>query len=61
MDDIGKRMAIQNSAEIRREPQSASDLPQTSEKDPGVRHLRCWRQVLGITRITDDRAGRDPA
>src|SRR6266849_1717188 len=61
VDDIGERMPIQNSMKIRREPLSARDLSQASEEDLGVRHLRRWRQVLGVARITNNCARRDPA
>jgi len=61
MNHVGERMAIQNSMKIRREPHSASDLPQTSEEDCGAAHLRAWGEVLRVARIADERVGRDPA
>src|SRR6266852_3006981 len=60
MDHIGERMPIQNSMKIRREPQSASNLSQTSEEDFGVTHLRRWRQVLRVARIANYCVRRDP-
>src|ERR1700686_5465333 len=39
MDHIGERMPIQNSTEIRCEPQSASDLSQNSKENLGAWHL----------------------
>src|SRR6266403_3721498 len=61
MDHIGERMPIQNSMKIRREPQSASDLSQTSEEDFGAKHLCSWGEVLRVARIANDCVGRDPA
>src|SRR5712664_750254 len=61
MNHIGEWMPIQNSMKIRREPQSASDLSQTSEEDFGARHLRPRRQVLRVARIANDCVGRDVA
>jgi len=58
MDHIGEWMPIQNSTKIRREPQSARDLSQTSEEDFGSRHLRTWRQSSD-NRIANDGVGRD--
>src|SRR5215813_14602785 len=48
MDHIGERMAIEDSAEIRHEGHSASDLSQTSKEDFGVRHLGAGREVLRV-------------
>src|SRR5215469_9045829 len=59
MDHIGEWMAIQDPTKFRREPQSASDLSQTSKEDFGPTHLRAWRQVLRVARIANDRLGRD--
>src|SRR3981081_1586180 len=53
MDHVGERMPIQNSMKIRRKPQSASDLSQTSEEDFGAKHLRPWRQVLRVALIAN--------
>src|ERR1700736_1340876 len=61
MDHIGEWMPINNAVKLRRESQSASDLSQTTEEDFCVRHLRAWGQVLRVTRIANDGAGRDPA
>src|SRR5712691_3999228 len=61
VDDIGKRMPVQNSVKIRRETQSTGDLSQTSEEDFGAGHLGAWRQVLRVARIANDYLGRDPA
>ena len=61
MNDIGERMAIQNSVKIRREPHSARDLSQTSEEDSVVGHLRDWREVFRIARIANDGVGSDAA
>src|SRR5207237_6997725 len=61
MDHIGERMPIQNPTEIRRKPQSASDLSQTSEEDRSAKHLRGWRQVLRVACIANERVRRDPA
>src|SRR5260370_11819247 len=54
-------MPIQNSMKMRRKPQSASDLSQTSEEDFGSRHLRAGRQVLRVACIANDCVGGDPA
>src|SRR5580692_8064658 len=59
MDHIGEWMAIQNSMKIRREPQSARDLSETSEEDRGAKQLRPWRQVLWVARVANERAGRN--
>src|ERR1700687_2155029 len=61
MDHIGERMPIQNSMKIRRKPQSAGDLSQTSEENFGAKHLRAWGQVLRVARIANDCMWRDPA
>ena len=61
MDHVGEGMPIQNSMNIRREPQSAGDLSQTSEEDFGTRHLCAGRQVLGVAGIANDCVGRDAA
>jgi hypothetical protein len=61
MDHIGERMAIQNSMKIRRELHSASDLSQASEEDCGAKHLRPWRQVLRVARITNECMRRNAA
>src|SRR5580704_6160949 len=61
MDHIGERMPIQNSVKVRREPQSARDLSQTSEEDRGVKQLRPWRQVLWVARIANECVGRNLA
>src|SRR6516164_1585404 len=39
MHDVWKRMAIQNSAKIRRESHSTADLSQASKEDPRSGHL----------------------
>src|SRR5215471_19480002 len=54
-------MPVQNSMKVRRETQSAGDLSQTSKEDFGVRHLRAWRQVLGVARVADDCVRSDAA
>src|SRR5437870_2917935 len=55
---IGERMAIQNSTEIRREFQSASDLSEASEEDGGVRGGGRWRQILRVAGIANNSVGR---
>src|SRR5215813_1339435 len=61
MDHIRERMPVQNSMKIRRETQSASDLSQPSKEDFRARHLRAWKEILGVTRIANDCVGRDAA
>src|SRR5438105_2654257 len=56
---IGERMAIQNSTEIRREFQSASDLSEASEEDGGVGRDGRWRQILRVAGIANNRVGCD--
>src|SRR5580658_4193032 len=61
MDHIGERMPIQNSMKVRREPQSAGDLSQTSEEDRGAKQLRPRRQVLWVARIANECVGSNLA
>src|ERR1700722_14446788 len=61
MNHIREGMPIQNSVEIRRERYSAGNLSQTSEEDFDARHLRVWRQVLGVARIGHNCIRGDPA
>ena len=61
MDDIGERMAIQNSMKVWSERHSASDLSQASEKYFGARHIRVRGQVLWVARIANDCVGGDTA
>src|SRR5215813_532574 len=61
MDHIRERMPVQNSMKIGRETQSASDPSQAAKEDFRARHLRTWRQVLGVARIANDCVGSDAA
>src|SRR5260370_10822158 len=59
LDHIGEGMPIQNSMKIRREPQTASDLSQTSEEDFDAGQLRTWAKVLREASIANDCIARD--
>src|SRR5215469_10206937 len=56
---IGEWMPIQNSAEIRRETQSARDLPQAAKEDRGSRHPHVRMQVFRIPGVANNRFRRN--